>query len=202
MNFKEWLKNKPFAGISPGDLKWWSNYASQRIFASEKEARDWVFYQKERAEKQPHSEMFGIDGPEYNRAFADAIPIWQSGKSWKIGKRIRTDNRFKLSQLEVRRPSLEELNMVAQANGESDYKFHPTKWIPIRHSVSDKDVYATQTGEIEKIKKLAQAIKTNGWIEAIIYDVTDYSIIEGQHRARAMAVLGFKTVPGVGIEYL
>lgn len=201
MNFKEWLKNQPFKGISPSDLEWWAKYAANLTFPSEKEARDWLFARRERAEKQPSAEVFGIDGPEYNRAFADAMPVYLSGKSFKIGKRIRNDNRFRLKSLEVRRPSLEELNMVAQAGSTADYKFHPVKWIPIRHSVSDQDVYARQPQEIEKIKNLAYQIKTNGWIEAIIYDVSDYSIIEGQHRARAMAVLGFKTVPGVGIEY-
>lgn len=199
MNFKNWLENKQFTNMKPSDIDHWSNYSANKIFKSPEEARQWIFARKEHSDKSSWAELFGPDGPEYNKAFAEAMPIYQSGKSFKIGKRIRTDNRLRLSNLEVKRPSLQELNVVAQANGESDYKFHPTKWV--KFPVGNKDVYATQSSELNKIASLAEEIKQNGWIEAVIYDWNSGYLIEGQHRVRALRLLGFKTAPGVGIEY-
>lgn len=200
MDFKNWCQiteTKVFQGLKPSDIEWWAKYARTKIFKTPEEAREWVFQRREYADKQSHAVLFGVDGPEYNRAFADAIPLYQSGKSWKIGKRIRTDNRFRLGQLEVRRPDLEELNLIAQSNGLGNYRFHPVKWI--RVSFDPDDYYLRQ--EKRRIWNLAQEIKQNKWIEAIVYDYKHGDIIEGQHRARAMTMLGFKSVPGVGIEY-
>lgn len=190
--------SKVFTGITQESLNWWANYAVNHIFSSPQEAKDWIFNKREFADRQSHAPVFGIDGPEYNRAFADAMPIYQSGKSWKIGKRIRTDNRFRLNNLEVKRPSSEELNIIAQSNGSGEYKIHPVKWIKV--SFSDDDYY--MTSQKERIDNLANQIKTNNWIEAIVYDYASQTIIEGQHRARAIVKLGFNTVPGIGIEYL
>jgi hypothetical protein len=197
MQFKKWLENKVFTGLKHDDVEWWAKYASAKIFPTPEEARNWLFQRREFADQQTSAKVFGVDGPEFNHAFANAMPLYQSGKSWKIGKRIRTDNRFRLNQLEVKRPSLEELNEIAQANGTGDYKFHKTKWIKV--SFDKSDYYLVN--QKERIANLANQIKNNKWIEAIVYDYSDQSIIEGQHRARAMTVLGFNTVPGVGIEY-
>lgn len=204
MRFRQWLENKTFTGITPDQIKWWSNYAANLTFPTEQAAKDWVFARKERADKEPASALFGVDGPQYNRAFADSVPIYQSGKSFKIGKRIRNDNRLRLNQLEVRKPGAYELNMAAQASALGEYDFIPLKWIPIKGMIDDKDVYATQQKEVDKIKNLAGLIKSNGWIEAIIYGIEEDGvpyIIEGQHRTRAMKLLGFNTVPGIGIKF-
>lgn len=195
MDFKLWLE-----ALSWDDINHWANYAISRKFSTEQEARDWIFYKKERSD-QEFGHIFPPKGPEFNRQFANEMPIYQSGKSFKIGKRIRTDNRLRLSHLEVRRPDIEELNEIAQANGEADYKFHPVKWIPISYTVADNDYYLSSPGELRRIQNLAAQIKENKWIEAVVYDYRSKSIIEGQHRARAMKVLGFATVPGIGIEY-
>ena len=61
-----------------------------------------------------------------------------------------------------------------------------------------------QNNTVDKIKNLAGLIKSNGWIEAIIYGIEEDGvpyIIEGQHRTRAMKLLGFNTVPGIGIKF-
>lgn len=202
MNFRAWLENKQFTGIKPDDITWWANYAKSKNFRSEQEAREWVFDRRQFSDSQSYVQAMGWqDGPEFNRAFANAIPIYQSGKSFKIGKRVRQDHRLRLSHLEVRHPGLEYVNQVAQANGIGDYEIHKIKWIPVRHTVADENDYYMK-GQLPYLQELAWKIKTNGWIEAVIYDWNDKHIIEGQHRARAMRLLGFNTVPGVGIEYL
>ena len=204
MQFKKWLEDKQFTGITPKDLDHWAKYAQHMSFKTPEEAREWVFNKRQHNDRQSHVSFFGgPDGEEYNRAFANAIPVYQSGKyTWKVGKRVRYDRKLNRGDFEVRRPDIEYLNLVAQANGETDYKFHPVEWIPIRFTVSDNDAYATQPREVEYIRQLAYQIKQNKWIEAVVYDYADKHIIEGQHRARAMKVLGFGTVPGIGIEYL
>ena len=197
--FKEWLKveNRQFTGVTPDGVEFWAKYSRSLNFKSAEEAKAWLFRKMELGDKNAPF----VNGTEYNKAYSEAIPIYQSGKSFKIGKRIREDKRFRLSSLRVIRPGLEELNQVAQANGESDYRFHPVKWIPVSFLHDDNDYYLRSPNERSYIQELAEKIKTNGWIEAVIYDYKDGSIIEGQHRARAMKFLGFKTVPGVGIEY-
>lgn len=200
LNFKIWLENKIFQGIEPSDITWWSNYAANMKFPSELAAREWVFQRREYTDRQPSSTVFGVDGTEYNREFANAIPVYQSGAVFKIGKRIRKDNRLRLKNLEVRSPGWEYIIQTAQANGTEDFKVHKIKWIPIRFTVSDENDYYL-VNQKTRIKDLADQIKTNGWIEAVIYDYKNLNILEGQHRARAMKVLGFSTVPGVGIEY-
>jgi len=80
-SFQAWLEAKQFTGIDKESLNWWANYARGMNFKSEKEARDWVFDRRQHADSQSSAQVFGIDGPEYNRAFANAIPIYQSGKS-------------------------------------------------------------------------------------------------------------------------
>ena len=200
MNFSEWFKNKQFQGVNKQDIDWWAKYAHYKVFPTEQDARNWVFERRQATDREPSSTVFGIDGEEYNRAFAQAIPIYQSGKSFKIGKRVRTDTRLRLKNLQVKLPDIVYINQVAQANGESDYQIHKMQWIPVRFTVSDERDYYLMNQK-DRIRDLAYQIKSNGWIEAVIYDWASKHILEGQHRARAMRILGFNTVPGVGIEY-
>lgn len=190
--------NKEFTGITPDSIKWWSNYAQRKIFKSQEEARDWVFHVMERSDQQPHSSMFGINGPDYNRKFSDALPLYQSGKSWKIGKRVREDKRFRLSDLEVKRPDTEYLNEVANSNTAAGWEFGGIKWLRISDLIGDgrSDSYSWGI-ELDSVKDLAYQIKTNGWIEAVVVGQMGsvYELWEGQHRIRALRVLGFSTVP-------
>lgn len=197
-SFIYFIENKIFNGIDSESIKWWSNYASQKTFSSENEARQWLFDRLEFGDKTSPFENW-INGTEYNKLFSEQMPLYKSGKSWKIGKRIRKDNRLKLKNLKIKRPDLYELNQIAQANGESDYVLHPVKWIRI--DFNKNDYYLTNPSELQRIEKLAEQIKQNNWIEAIVYDYNKGYIIEGQHRSRAMYIMGFKSVPGIGIEY-
>lgn len=194
--------DKEFKGITPDSIKWWSNYAQHKIFKTPEEAREWVFHMMERSDRQPHSHIFGITGPDYNRKFAEAIPLYQSGKSWKIGKRVRKNLRFRLSDLRVKTPDIEYLNTVANSNTEEDWEFGGIKWLRISDLIdTGEDVYSWGM-ELDSIKDLAYQIKTNGWIEAVVVGQTgsEYELWEGQHRTRALRVLGFSTVPAYIIK--
>ena len=196
--------NKEFTGITPDSIKWWSSYARSRIFKTSEEAREWVFHIMERSDQQPHASMFGINGPEYNRKFSDAIPLYQSGKSWKIGKRVREDKRFRLSDLKVKRPDTEYLNEVANSNTAENWDFGGIKWIRINELIPDvsEDQHYSYGKGSEYVKNLGYQIKTNGWIEAVVVGQTDsgYELWEGQHRTRALRILGFSTVPAYIIK--
>lgn len=186
--------------LSPEAIRRWSHYAASMKFETPEDARDWMF---RKMELQDRSGV-NVYGPEKNRAIANAMPLYQSGKSWKIGKRVREDKRFKLSQLQVKRPTFEELDMVANSNTESDFEYAGVKWLKISDLMSgEQDVYSWGR-ELEYIKSLAYKIKTNGWIEAVIVGQFDngYELWEGQHRVRAMKVLGFNTVPAFIVKIL
>jgi hypothetical protein len=195
---------KEFTGITLDSIKWWSNYAKYQVFKTPEEAREWVFHVMERADQQPHSKMFGINGPDYNRKFSDAIPLYQSGKSWKIGKRVRKDTRFRLSDLRVKTPDIGYLNEVANSNTERNWELGGIKWLRISDLIVDakEDRYYLWGRELDSIKDLAHRIKTNGWIEAVVVGQmgSDYELWEGQHRIRALRILGFSTIPAYIIK--
>jgi hypothetical protein len=110
--------------IDAESIKWWSGYASARNFNSEQEAYDWIARMMKRGDErnlfQSDSVKVLSDG-EYQKK-AREIPLYQSGKSWKVGKRIRKDTRLKLSDIEIKRPSRELLSIVASANGNEAWK--------------------------------------------------------------------------------
>ncbi|CAM6006571.1 unnamed protein product [Sphagnum balticum] len=74
------------------DQEHWINYTKNTSFDSEQEARDWTFRRKQNADEQ-YGSMFGVSGPEKNRAFADSLPIRKEGKKFKIGPKpsVSTD---------------------------------------------------------------------------------------------------------------
>lgn len=199
--FRDYLNEA--ATISDSDLKHWSVYASKMQFATPQEAHDWIFRKLQLQDQSSSAAVFGVKGPEKNRAFADAMPLYQSGKVWKIGKKVRgPDNRFRLSHLQVKKPSPEYLHNTTYANTESQFEYKGIQWLKISDLMgSEPDVYSNGR-EAEYIKELAYKIKTNGWIEAVIVGKAPdgYELWEGQHRTRAMKVLGFNTVPAFVVE--
>lgn len=191
--------------ISPESIKYWSGYAANRKFSTEQEARDWIFRTLENSDRQ-FGDALGLKGSEHNRQFADQMPIYQSGNSWKIGRPVRNNrNVFRLSDLQIRRPSTEELHNVAQANISGDYEFTDIFWANLRELLPDSEMGSiySQSGESARIRELAEQIKSNKWVEAVIVGITKDGkwLIEGQHRARALRALGFATVPAIGIVY-
>lgn len=112
-------------------------------------------------------------------------------------------HKLDLSFLEIKRNSLEEINNTANANTEYEWNLLkgvydiPLKYIlpPPRH-----DTLYSRSDEKARIGELADKILNNGWIKAVIVqywkgdDGPQYDLIEGQHRARAMRLLGAKDV--------
>lgn len=200
MKFRIWIENKQFTGIKPDDIKWWSSYASQQIFPTEAAARDWVFKRREFADHEPHAAMFGgIDGPEYNKQFAQAIPVYQSGKSWKIGKRIRKKS-FSWDDVEIKKNSLEDLETNGAVNMFDGPRLSPVKLVPLRLLNKTENHSDTAYGQA-KIATIVNQIKSGeGYFKAIVYD-PDGNIIDGHHRYEVARMLRMTKVPAQQITY-
>ncbi len=105
-----------------------------------------------------------------------------------------------IDELEIRRNSLEDMNNAANANTSYDWKLLKGYYdIPLEEILPDEadDERYMKGYELRRIKELADEIVANGWIEAVIVEHEHppgedplYSLIEGQHRARAMRLLG------------
>lgn len=197
----EELRDKDQMSVSAESIKWWSHYASEHKFETEEDARKWIARKAMLGDKAMSREKT----PEEYAEYAKEIPLYQSGKSWKIGKRIRIDKRLKMSDIEVRKPSRETLSNVANANGESGWKIVAPFIVKIYDLIpADEDDFLYKRGnEPERMQNLAAKIRENLWIETPIVGILnkEFWLIEGQHRVRAMAILGFKTIPVIGIEY-
>lgn len=193
-NFINFLKeSKIFNGFNPGDVEWWTKYAQSLIFKTEEETKQWIFEKREWADKQSYQSVFGgPDGPEYNRAFANAVPLYKSGKSWKIGKRIRK-KLFGWDDIHIEPNSLENLTSAGYVNMFDNPELGPVKLVPISKLYKTERHSETINGQA-KVMWLAQHIKNDGYFKAIVYG-SDGEIIDGHHRYEAVKSLKLKTIP-------
>ncbi len=110
-----------------------------------------------------------------------------------------------LASLEIRRNSLETMNNAANASTEYDWKILKGYYdVPLDELLPDEDEdfhHHTDKAGKRRIQELADEIVANGWIEAVIVEYENppdgeptYTLIEGQHRARAMRLLGCSKV--------
>jgi len=109
------------------------------------------------------------------------------------------------------KPASEDIHEVAAASQMADaYDVTPLKmWNTWELLGGDsQDYYTTNPRERERVIALAQKIRTSGWFSPIIVAVEDFEggdpepyILEGQHRARAVQILGSRVVPGYGVVY-
>jgi RNA:NAD 2'-phosphotransferase (TPT1/KptA family)/8-oxo-dGTP pyrophosphatase MutT (NUDIX family) len=74
------------AAMSQSDIDYWSRYGGNMKFKSESEARDWVYRKLQLGDEQ-YGELFGVAGPEKNRAKADSMPLYKDGRDYKLGKK-------------------------------------------------------------------------------------------------------------------
>ncbi|MFA5490803.1 MAG: ParB/RepB/Spo0J family partition protein [Candidimonas sp.] len=184
-------------------VNWYSAYYRNHSFNTEDEARKHVFYRLQRADAEPHASLFGINGPDKNKFISNTVPIYTTGKKFKIGRPVRSDYRLRKSDLIVKRPSLSEINEIAQAQSTSDYDIVPIKWYRIQELIDPTDDYYLKNHR-DRIGKLIKEIRKNKWIEAVVVaegDGMDLWLVEGQHRTRALWLMGFKTVPAIKISY-
>lgn len=195
---------KQFAGWTPERVRWWTGYAANHLFKTPEEARRWVFDRLQHFDRDANANLFGgPNGEEYNRVASNAMPVYTSGKSVKLGKKVHKDYRLKWEQVRMKTPDWEQVVQTAQACDTREFRVHKTQLVPIRKLLGDDSGDAYGHGrELEWVRELARQIKTNLWFEPILYDFNDVYIMEGQHRVRAARLLGFATVPGMGIEYL
>jgi hypothetical protein len=191
--------NKEFTGITPDSIKWWSNYAKNMVFKTEEEAREWVFRVMERSDQQPHSSIFGINGPDYNRQFSDALPLYQSGKSWKIGKRIRKKG-FTWDDVDVRPNSLEFLETAGYVNPFDNPELGPVTLIPVS-KLHKTEIHSETPQGKEKVWLFAQKLKGgDGYFMAVVYG-SNGEIIDGHHRYETARLLKQTRVPAQLLTY-
>jgi hypothetical protein len=191
---------------TPDRVKAWSKYMANLSFETPEEARAEMFRQLERDDKSTWAKVTGkINGTELNRQLAEIIPLYRSGNRYKIGRMIRQNTRLKLSDIKIVLPNKREIINVAQANGTEDFDILPVKWYSISVLIGEQNDSYFRGNEGERIRNLAKTIKQSKWIEAVIVaynpDEQEPWLVEGQHRTRAMRLLGFKKVPAVAIRY-
>lgn len=178
--------------VDPKKIDWWSRYTRSRFWHSPEEARDWIFSTRQHWDRQePPSMQYGA---AFNRAFADAMPVYQlkMGKrerwskrvlTWKIGKPVRAQiPRWSWKELEIRGNSQYDLYHTAEASGLVNYSYR-------KELIALKDLdLSGYEGERARIENLAKTIRTNEYIERVIvarWSNGEMDLLEGQHRARA-----------------
>lgn len=113
------------------------------------------------------------------KAILDSIldgSIWRGGQEADIA-----------DSLEVRPMDKRQLHDIAQANYDVPYAIDPVQRVPLSGLTGGAYTQA-------KVDPLADAIRSNGWIEPLVID-GDGNVIEGQHRLRALQKIGAKDVP-------
>ena len=199
MKFRLWLETKEFSGLKPSDIEWWANYSVNKIFSTPEEAREWLFSRREFADRQSHAKVFGIDGPEYNRAYANSMPVYQSGKSWKIGKRIRKKP-FSWDDVEIVKNNLEDLQANGTVNMFDGPKLGPVQLVPLR-KLRKMETHSEKPAGQAKIHYIVNQIKNGtGYFKAIVYNDLS-SIIDGHHRYEVARMLKMTKVPAQQITY-
>ena len=196
--------------VAPEVLRHWTQYAGHRDWKSEEEARSFI------AGKWNNSAWNIGMSPEESKAhytqLAAEMPIYQTKKGWRIGDpRVLKNVRAKASRkanprltwktMEIKGSSLYDLNNSAAAQEEAEYKILPVKMYRIAEILPEGEDAYSKGGEAVYIRELAQKIKENRWFEAIYVHENHRYVVEGQHRTRALKLLGFKTVPGYGFLY-
>lgn len=107
-DFKE-LYTPDASTIGEKTVQSMSRQMGHRNFASEQEARDWLFDTLEHWDKQSWSHIFGVDGPAKNRWFADNFPVYQNRWGhWRLGRPLGTWAKEKRHQAYLARKATED----------------------------------------------------------------------------------------------
>ncbi len=193
------MEVKQFTGIKPDTVAWWASYTQNLTFKSEQEARDWLFRRAEWADQQSHVAAFGgPDGTEYNRAMADAMPLYKSGKSFKIGKRIRKKPRG-WEEFTIIPNTFETLTTAGYINGFDGPTVGKVQLVPIS-KIYKTEKHSEEPRGIEKVERLYDAIEESQKFKAIVLN-DDGGIIDGHHRFEVAKRMKMKTVPAQYVTY-
>jgi len=196
MDFRVWLE------LNQSDIDHWSKYTINRVFNTEQEAREFIFHTLQRYDASSSGQVFGVQGPDKNREFANSMPIYTFRNKFKIGQKPKyVRKKLTWDEFTIKRPNWEYIIQTAQANSEQDFEVTKIQFFPLYKILPKADSMYQNNNEPARIQQLAADMKENKWIEAIIVDVNDNYILEGQHRARAAKLLKMTTVPGIGIVY-
>ncbi len=195
--------------LSQKDIAHWSKYLSRRQFTTEQEARDFIFRRLEQSDHD-HGSLFGVQGSEKNAAFAAAMPVYKLKTCWKVGRPSLAYSRkpkWTWASCTIRSTPHEELVQIAQANETANFTIKRKQFLPLRAlDIQRSPAGDRYEGEARYIEQLARTIKQDeGWFECVVvgtYDMKEFWLIEGQHRARGTAwFLKMSTIPADVIWY-
>lgn len=168
-----------------------TRYYSNLKFGTPEEARERVFRDLERSDQA--YPMFGVNGPEANRAIAAATPVYKIGHSYKIGRRTNP-RKPQWDGIEIVRPSLAPLQEVGWLNPFDGYRVLGIAMKPVG------ELHGTEPAARNSVEDLAEKIKANQRFTAIIVD-TDGTILDGHHRYKAVRdIFRWKQIPCLVVE--
>lgn len=181
MKFYNYLKEE----IDKETIKYWSSYAKNMDFDSEKKAREWILYKLDKNEKE-----FPFLKKLDNKKIAREIPIYKQGKKFKIGKRIR---KAKLSWKDIEIGEAHIHHIVGMTVNPMDIeRTIKTKFYPINKIHGTEKVYQDQ------VNNIVEEIKEENIFYPIVID-DNFAILDGHHRFEAVKKLKLKTIPAVMI---
>lgn len=182
-----------FEEVSPADIDNMVQYAGQRVFSSEEEARKFV------ASKENAGSPWNFGNPTgYWIEMSKVIPVYQTAKGWKLGstkdlKRIkqrqyrRANPPFSWKNITLLEPNFTELRSFGFLDL-SDRITGP-KMVPMA------SLHPTESGQDEEqISEIIQWIKKDGEFKPLVIEEGG-SIADGHHRFEALKLMKVKRVP-------
>lgn len=160
------------------DHQRWANIAHRHTFPSERVARDWVY--------QRLGSLGRLGDPQEadrSRRQADAMPLYQAGHRWKVGKRPKP------------RPFKPDVTFVGKAALISDRFFEPNKIVKVEKGWKPPTWFKTQERVNDHdARNLALKIKATGAVRSLVAH-RNGQLVDGRLRLRALEILGLKRLP-------
>jgi len=173
---------------------YWAGYFRKRYYNSQEELLSAL------DEKINHINRTSVIGPKTTREsilqYLDVVQL-KSGKWTAKMKRKFVFNEKKTlidnwDEFEIIHTSYRQLDTIGNSNfNDYDIKTSPQIFKISDFLHPDDKSYAN---EQDRIKRLAETIMANKQFEPIVVEPNQEWVIEGQHRIRALNLLGFKTV--------
>ena len=179
--------------ISQADIDNIVQYASQRVFSSEEEAREFVASKDQAG--QPWN--FGVDEGYWTK-MSKVIPVYQTARGWKLGS-VKDIKRIKQQQYRRRNPPFSWKNvtliepdfttMRSMGFIDSESKITGPKMVSMDSlSLTERDQHTSD------VKEVMQWIKESGEFKPLVIEESG-AIIDGHHRYLALKMMKVKRVP-------